>query len=409
MANAKYDKTYQGWIMTYTDRTKYRKDGKYLNRTKKEKDKDYPSLPARQKRLREAEMIAKAQAYEDACTNGKITTANPNKSVVAADYLEQMQTITAWSRDPEAIKARRKVINEFVTWLRAHKLYKNFHLEQISRAVAKEYLTFLINKGLAAGTITKRRKSLSVIWGLIIEELEDLGSELVVNNPFAGGKILRRISKTDEEIEAEGKVFSVEKKAFTMPQVREIIERMRYYKPMLAYVWHLGFLTGWRVGDILNLKWGQIDITNRTLTLISGKTKIKTILYLTDGLLALFNEVKEQSTDTSPEGKVFYYKGSMAYNLHNRAVLDEMGLSETAKSGVKEKHLYTFHSLRGTMKTALKVKDYNESRLDYLVGHRGKGIDAKHYNKFYDDPKAATQDIIEFLEGVLADTDSDND
>ena len=47
------------------------------------------------------------------------------------------------------------------------------------------------------------------------------------------------------------------------------------------------------------------------------------------------------------------------------------------------------------------MKDYNQSRLDYLVGHRGKGVDSKHYDKFSHDPKAATADILEYLEGVL--------
>ena len=408
MANATYDKTYKGWVMTYTDRTKFRKDGKYLNRTKKKKDTTYPTLPARQKKLKEAEMLAMAQALEDACIAGKITTANPNASVVAADYLEQMETITAESKSERAIKDRRRVLMHFVEWLRAHKAYKKFHLEQITRAVAKEYLSTLIASGAAAGTITKKRKALAVIWGLIIEDLEDKGSNLDISNPFSGGKMLKRISKTDEEREAEGKVFRVEKKAFTMQQVREIIARHNYERPMLAFMWRMGLLTGWRIGDITKLQWKQIDFTSRTITLISGKTKIKTILYITDKMLAMFDEVKAICKDTSPDGRIFAYKGdSNTYN-HNRAVLDEMGLTETAKSGNREIHLYCFHSLRGTMKTALKVKDYNESRLDYLVGHRGKGIDAKHYNKFYDNPKDATKDIIEYLESVLDAEDSDN-
>ena len=408
MANAKYDKAYQGWVMTYTDRTKFRKDGKYLNRTKKKKDTTYPTLPARQKKLKEAEMLAMAQALEDGCVAGKITTADPNKSVVAADYLEQMETITAKSNAERAKKDRRKILQEFIDWLRGHKLYKKFHLEQITRAVAKEYLSTLIASGLAAGTITKRRKALAVIWGIIIEDLEELGSKIELGNPFSGGKMLRRISKTDEEREAEGKVFRVEKKAFSMPQVREIIARHNYERPMLAYIWRLGFLTGWRIGDIKNLRWEQINYANRTLTLTSGKTKIKTILYLTDGLLTMFDEVKAISTDTSGNAKIFRYKGMTNIDKHNRLVLDEMGLDETAKSGIKEKHVYTFHSLRGTMKTALKVKDYNESRLDYLVGHRGKGIDPRHYDKFSDNPEGATRDILEFLESVLDAEDSDN-
>lgn len=387
--------------MTYTDRTKFRKDGKYLNRTKKEKDTAYPSLPARQKKLKEAEMIARAQALEDACSKGKISVKDPNKPILATDYLEQMENVTDYATSERAINDRKRIIKEFVEWLKEHKQYKKLYLHEVTRLVTKEYISSLVKQGLSYGTIKKRRKALSTVWRLIEEELEDAGSTVTLINPFTNSRALRSVLPSDEEIEAEGKVMEVEKRAFTMDQVREIIARMTYYKPLLAKIWRLGFLTGWRVGDIRRIKWDQIDFTNRTLTVISSKTKLKTVIYLTDSLLAMFNEIRENSSDPSPNQRVFAYKGDKAYYIQNRKVLDDMGLTETAKSGKVEKHLYTFHSLRGTMKTALKVKDYNESRLDYLAGHRGKGVDPKHYDKFSDNPKAATKDIIEFLESVL--------
>lgn len=405
MANATYNKKMQRWEMTYTDRTKFRKDGKYLNRTKKVTDREYPTLPARQKRLREAEMIKKAQDLEDACVSGKISTTDPDKSVVAADYLEQMEIVTAESGKARAIKDRKTIINAFVKWLRANKNYKKLHLEQISRAIAREFLISLINSDYAEGSVDKYRKAMCVVWGLIIEELEDKGSKINLINPWAGSKRKRQVSMLAEQRRAEkGQVAAIEKKPFTMPQLREIIATHYYEHPVLANMWKLGFLTGWRIGDLVNLKWEQIDLDNRTIKLISGKTEIKTILYLTDYLIELLKEVKTLNPDSD---KVFYYKGNTNIGTHNRKVLDGMGLTETAKSGHKDRHLYTFHSLRGTMKTALKVKDYNESRLDYLVGHRGKGMDAKHYDKFYSDPKAATADILEFLQSALENTDND--
>ena len=85
----------------------------------------------------------------------------------------------------------------------------------------------------------------------------------------------------------------------------------------------------------------------------------------------------------------------------NRDILDEMGLDEYSVSGVQKNYAYGFHSLRSTMKTALKNKDFNRDRIDYLVGHRGKGVDKDHYDKFYQDPKGSTADMIEYLESLL--------
>ena len=408
MANAKYDKAYQGWIMTYTDRTKFRKDGKYLNRTKKQKDTTYPTLPARQKKLKEAEMLAMAQALEDACVAGKITAANPNASVVAADYLEQLEEVTLKSKTDAAIEARKKIIVKFTTFLREHRFYKKFTLEQISRAICREFLGTLVEAKYAPRSVNKMRKALAVVWDIIIDDLEDKGSDLEVINHWRNKRILNKISQTDDDREKEGRVYAIEKRPYTMQQVREIIARHNYKRPMLACIWRLGFLTGWRIGDIKNIRWRQIDFTNRTLTNVSSKTKRKTVIYLTDKLLAMFLEVKETCKDTSPDGVVFYYRDYQNTHKHNRAVLDEMGLDAREQSGKKADHIYTFHSLRGTIKTELKKKDYNQSRLDYLLGHKGVGVYGKHYDKFIYDPEGSTRDILEFLESVLDAEDSDN-
>ena len=394
--------------MTYTDRTKFRKDGKYLNRTKKQKDTTYPTLPARQKKLKEAEMLAMAQALEDACVAGKITAANPNASVAAADYLEQMEEVTLRSKADTAIEQRKKIIEKFVTFLREHRFYKKFSLEQISRAICREFLGTLVEAKYAPRSVNKMRKALAVVWDIIIDDLEDKGSDLEVINHWRNKRILNKISQTDDDREKEGRVYAVEKRPYTMAQVREIIARHNYKRPLLACIWRIGFLTGWRIGDIKNIRWKQIDFTNRTLTNVSSKTKRKTVIYLTDKLLAMFLEVKETCKDTSPEGVVFYYRDYQNTHKHNRAVLDEMGLDAREQSGKKADSIYTFHSLRGTIKTELKKKDYNQSRLDYLLGHKGRGVDAGHYDKFIYDPEGSTKDILEFLESVLDAEDSDN-
>lgn len=398
MATARYDNAYQGWILEYTDESR-KGSGQNAYRKKKIRDKEYPKLPARQKKIKEAEMLAKAVEIEEATKKGRLCVKDPNKPILATDYLEQMTTLTARSKKEEAIKERKRIVGEFVTWLRGHRHYKKCYLHEINRLVAGEWLeTYL---GSAARTVEKRRKAMATIWKLIIEDLEDIGSTLPIHNPWTGTRLMQRIKVDKGELEKEGRVKEVEHKPFTMEQVREIIAILNYDKPLIAAIWRVGFLTGWRVGDIVGMKWEQLDFTKRTLTNVSKKTEIKTIIYLTDKLLAMFLDIREKCPDTSPKARVFAHRGLANYKYQNRKVIDSIGLTETQRSGVKDVPCYTFHSLRGTIKTALKVKDYNQSRLDYLVGHRGKGVDSKHYDKFYHDPKAATADILEYLEGVL--------
>ena len=139
MATARYDTKYSGWILEYTDESR-KGSGQNAYRKKKIRDKEYPKLPARQKKIKEAEMLAKAVEIEEATKKGRLCVKDPNKPILATDYLEQMTNLTARSKKEESIKERKRIVGEFIEWLKNHRQYKKCYLHEITRLVAREWL-----------------------------------------------------------------------------------------------------------------------------------------------------------------------------------------------------------------------------------------------------------------------------
>lgn len=397
MATARYDKKYEGWILEYTDHTKIAQ-GKRGDSKKKQKDRTYPTLSKRQQKQKEAQMLNLALELEAKSKRGIVNKDNVDKPISAIEYLSNMQVVTKTS-DAEGIAARKREISKFVEFLSLR--YKKCYLHEINKDVATAYLKTL--SYLSHGTLNKRRAGLAAVFARIQEDMEEWGSPYRYRNPFRKQSILDGI-KQDEE----GKVRYAERRKFEIEQVKEIIERATEEHPLLGAVWYFGFLTGWRLGDILNLKWSQIDLKKRTIDIVFGKTrvaskgKLKAKIYITDVMKEVIEVLGRYSADENLLPKNWRGDGGVdAIYKKNRRILGLMGLGEYVNAGAKKQYPYTFHGLRGTVTTLLKLKDFNRDRIDFLVGHRGKGVDAEHYDRFYETPKESTADMIGYLESLL--------
>ena len=395
MATARYNEKYEGWILEYTNHRKVA-EGKRGDSKKKFKDRNYPKLSKRQKEMKYGQMLNLALELEAKSRRGIVNKDNAEMPVLAIDYLPHMQVVSKSQRE-RAIKDRWRLITEFVEFLTMR--YKKYYLHEINDEVARAYLSQFSH--LSAESLDKRRRGLSAVFKRIQRKMENLGSYLHYRNPFNSKDILDGIKKTEA-----GKVTKCKRKAFALEQIKTVIEHAYAQHSLLGCVWHIGFLTGWRLSDILSLQWSQVELSQREITIISSKSEIPTRIYITDGMMQLLDYIKEHSDATflfpdewrGMSGST--YKTCKVCTL-NRRILAGLGFDEHSVSGVQKCYAYSFHSLRGTMKTALKNNDFNRDRIDYLVGHRGKGVDKEHYDKFYDTPEESTRDMIEYLETFI--------
>lgn len=394
MATARYDKNYEGWILEYTDHMKILQ-GKRGDSKKKQKDREYPKLSKRLKEMRYAQMLNLALELESKTQSGIVCKENAHKPVLAVDYLPKMQVIAKTTKK-QSLDERKRHIKEFVEFLKVR--YPKRYLHEINKEVARAF--FIHYAHLSLGSLDKKRNSMAAIFHRIQDDMDDLDSPFRFRNPFAKPEILDGIKVIEED-----KVTAVERKLFEIDQVKEAIQHAEERSKYLAFLWKMGFLTGWRMSDILNLQWKQVDLQKRTIDLVFGKTsekKIKTRIYITDLMLSFIEEVRDPKNDEFilPDEWVGD-NGRKKANYHCRRLLDAMGLDERANSGVQNASIYTFHGLRGTVLTNLKTKDFNRDRIDFLVGHRGKGVDKDNYDRFHEKPMESTKDMIDFLGSLL--------
>ena len=170
----------------------------------------------------------------------------------------------------------------------------------------------------------------------------------------------------------------------------------------MLYLFFL-IVTGWRVNDILRLKWESVDLQQRIIKHTHRKTKnkrLQTELGITDLMLEILLNLKEMQQHAPDNRKEFVfslYTGNADTSYgniiqHFSRLREKWGLNEHEELGQQKTYTYTIHSFRGTVITRLTQARYQEARINYLVGHAPNNTETKHYL----DLKAT--DTIEMIE-----------
>ena len=112
--------------------------------------------------------------------------------------------------------------------------------------------------------------------------------------------------------------------------------------------------TGMRRGEILNLKWQDVDFKRRIVTVVKSKNGEKRAIPMTGTL----HDVLKSMTVRHISGRVFpVSKGSLYYAFN----------CATSKAGVKN---FRFHDLRHTFATRLVQRSIDLYRVKELLGHK---------------------------------------
>lgn len=397
MSTARYNKIYEGWILEYTDFRRVAQ-GKRGDKKKKIKDRAYPVLSKNKQRHKEMQMQAYAVELEKQ-TKGNGDTPKADVPILAVEYLSGVKKFCR-SIHPRTVEGARAIVARFRDFLKMQ--YADYYLHEINSEVALSYFRSISD--YAFSTLIKHKTTLNYVFSKVLRKMQDAGSNLRYKNPFSDDEMLNEFA-LDNNGDNRGKVC---KRSFSIEQIREIVAGAEMEKyPLFSKVWYIGYLTGWRLGDILALRWEQIDFANRMITMTHHKTKrfkIITKIFIIDRLLNILRTMRRSAKSDDeflfPSWSTPKY-GGLKFNRLSREKLSRMRLWQTKKSGVRQQSLYTFHGLRGTIITVLKLQDYNQDRIDYLVGHRGRGVDPTYYNRFYEHPEEATRDLLEYLDELL--------
>lgn len=155
-------------------------------------------------------------------------------------------------------------------------------------------------------------------------------------------------------------------------------ERMRLLKickestcPHLYPITLIAFLTGMRRGEILGLKWKDIDLEQRRLTLHRTKNGDRRVLPLIGPLLKILQEL---STLRKCDANDFLFpgrsgKGPMNFRQSWKMALDKAGIID-----------FHFHDTRHDFISVMAELGYPLHVISLIVGHRSHSITATRYS-----------------------------
>ena len=275
---------------------------------------------------REAEIVLgkrKAQIRE-----GKFFDVKRNEKIKFKDfakiYLESYSKPNkkSWQRDEASIKHLKRS-------------FGGKYLFEISSLNIENYKRKRIEEKAMPGTIDKELGCLKHIfvkakeWGKIKE------------NPAVKVKLLRIDNARLRYLEEE--------------EIKKLVNACSdHLKPIVI----VALLTGMRRGEVLNLKWRDIDFNQNVIYLLNTKNGERRVVYMNEIVYTTLIGVKRR--EDSPY--VFCKKDGKPYGNLRKSFATAL-----EKAGIKDFH---FHDLRHSFGSQLAMKGYPLQAIQKLMGHK---------------------------------------
>ena len=253
-------------------------------------------------------------------------------------YLALAQSLGRLSAGERTLGDRERAYRAWLEWM-AKNAATIRTIEAVSGAIAAEYAQTLTGK---AKTRQNRIGHLCAIWNI----LEKASSR--ITNPWS--KLAPAVTDS-ERLEA-----------FTHEQEEKVLQAAKKvgkdWHPICVIARH----TGLRYGDIVHLRWDDIDLEKNCI----HKTPIKTRRYGIAVTLPLIAPVKAAIESLERQGEYLFPSHAALYrtragqdNLPFREVLDAAGITGN----------YTFHSWRHTAATNLAAAGVGIETRKRILGH----------------------------------------
>jgi integrase len=163
----------------------------------------------------------------------------------------------------------------------------------------------------------------------------------------------------------------------------------------------MGYYTGMRRGEILNLTWDHIDLGNRVIQLNASETKDREArkIPICDALYSILKDIPRALHDKH----VFLYEGKPIRDI--RTALKRACRDASIAYGRKEKGGFVFHDTRHCFNTNMRRSGVPESVIMKITGHSTREMFLR-----YDTIDAAdTRKAVDQMEGFLKSVDQNVD
>jgi integrase len=169
----------------------------------------------------------------------------------------------------------------------------------------------------------------------------------------------------------------------------------------------MGYYTGMRKGEIINLTWDKIDLRQRMIRLEEGDTKDreKRNIPMCDELYQMLASMPNRIQGSINDNHVFQFHGKPVDDIRT-------GLKKACKkAGIKYgrfvKGGFIFHDLRHTFNTNMRKSGVQESVIMEVTGHSTREMFDRYNTIDEDDTRKAVDQMTTFLKNVDHSIDQD--
>ncbi len=353
-------------------------DGRRTQRSTKQTDRRKALKIAEEWEDASRKKLSEAQARRVLSDIYEIINDEKLPSQTARAYLDGWVSTRGGVTSPRTAQAYGQIVKEFVTSLgeRADR-----DIAQVTRSDVARYRDKVL-KRTSVQTANKALKYLRVALGSAWKD------GLIERNPAQQLDSLR-LRASDRN----------ERRPFTLPELKTVLKLASpEWRGMILF----GFYTGQRLGDIAQLTWQSIDLEKNELQFVTGKTGRRTRLPLAELLRAHLGTLPASD---DPQQPLFPQAHALATGKGDRSRLSQQfhGILVAANLATKRSHEETtgdgarrrdarktnpvsFHSLRHTATSLLKMAGVVEAVARDIIGHESAAV-SRNYTHVEDGAK----------------------
>jgi integrase len=187
----------------------------------------------------------------------------------------------------------------------------------------------------------------------------------------------RGVEKSPEPVDPD-KFFSEDEVERLLTVARVVDQRWRKLPALIL----LGFHTGLRVGNLLNLRWRDIDLTEATARVSVTKNGRPIVAVLTERCLSELRQLPSGAGDDLVF-KSYRGAGKFSYRRLWKKACDEAGFGGR-----------TFHWLRHGCGSALAARGASQAQIMQIMGHRTLVASARYMHSNVEDKRRVVERVF---------------